>query len=74
MLRVRFFQHHRQRFEGTATQVILPGEAGELSVLDYHAPMLCVLAGGAVQIDEMAFAVRGGLVRMDRNRITIVAH
>ena len=73
MLQVRIFQHHRQCFAGTARQVVLPAQSGELSVLEYHAPMLCALASGAIQIDDAAFMVRGGLARVDRNLVTIMA-
>ena len=73
MLRVTLLQSNRQRFVGTAAQVVLPGEEGEVAVLDFHAPMLCVLAEGDIQIDEARFPVRSGLARVDRNRVTIIA-
>ena len=74
MLQVTLFQGRRKRFDGTATQVVLPGEGGELSVLDCHAPMLCALAEGDVQIDDTYVPVRSGIARVERNRVTIVAH
>ena len=72
MLRVQLFSGHRRLFGGTATQVILPGMAGEVTVLDCHAPMLCALTEGDVQIDAARFALRQGLARVDRNTVTIV--
>lgn len=74
MLRVRCIRNHEQVFEGTAVQVILPGDEGEVSVMDFHAPMLCALGVGDVQIDERRIAVRRGIVRVARNAVTIVAH
>ena len=74
MLHVRLLQHHRQVFDGTARQVVLPAESGELSVLDCHAPMLCALTEGQVRIDERHFPVRTGLARVERNRMTILVH
>jgi len=73
MLRVQLFQGHRQLFGGTAAQVVLPGADGDIAVLDCHAPMLCTLLEGHVQIDEARFPVRGGLARVDRNAVTILA-
>ena len=73
MLHVQFFQGHRRLYGGTATQVVLPGIAGEVAVLDCHAPMLCALMEGDVQIDEARFPVRRGLARVDRNAVTILA-
>lgn len=72
-MRVSVYQHRRRLFSGTATQVILPGAEGELSVLNFHAPMLCVLAEGELQIDQVRFPIRGGLARMARNAMTILA-
>ena len=73
MLRVRLFQDHRRRFDGPATQVILPSDEGDVAVLEFHAPMLCAMGRGTVQIDEAAFAVRGGVARVARNIVTILA-
>ena len=73
MLRVTMFQACRRLFGGTATQVVLPGTEGEVGVLDFHAPMLCALAEGEVQIDAARIPVRGGLARVEHNTVTILA-
>ena len=72
-MRVSCYQNRRQRFQGTAAQVTLPGEEGELSVLSFHAPMLCVLAAGDIVIDHVRIPVRGGIARVARNAVTILA-
>ena len=72
MLRVKLVRSCRRLVEGPARQVVLPGEAGEVTVLDFHAPMLCALEAGDVQIDETRFPVRRGLARVERNVVTIV--
>jgi F0F1-type ATP synthase epsilon subunit len=73
MLRVRLFRDRKQLFDGGATEVILPGEAGDITVLEYHAPLLCALARGDVQVDKARFSVRSGIARVERNRMTILA-
>lgn len=72
MLRVTLLQGHQRLFAGTATQVVLPGEDGDVAVLDLHAPMVCALMSGVVHIDDARFPVRSGLARVDRNLVTIL--
>jgi len=72
MLRVLFCRGATAVFEGVANQVVLPGAEGELSVFDFHAPMLCALEAGDVQIDEARFTVRGGIARVFKNTVTIL--
>ena len=62
---------HRQ-YVGPAIHVILPGEEGEVSVMECHAPMLCALGPGLVQIDEQSFAIEGGLASVWRNHVMVV--
>ena len=73
MLRVTLIHGRRMRYQGAANQVVLPGEAGEISVLDFHAPMLCTLTAGIVHLDDMAVPIRHGLARVERNLVTILA-
>ncbi len=71
-MRVSLYQHRRRLFDGTAMQVILPGEEGEVSVLSFHAPMLCVLGAGDIHIDQARFPIRSGFARVARNAVTIL--
>ncbi len=73
MLRVGLFRAHQRLFEGTAARVVLPSEEGEVSVFDFHAPMLCALGRGEVVVDEARFPVQGGIARVARNVVTILA-
>ena len=72
-MRVNVYRARHRVFDGTASQVVLPGEEGEVAVLQAHAPMLCSLARGIVRVDEATFLVRGGVARVDRNTVTIIA-
>ena len=73
MLRVLLCRGHEQVFEGPAVRVVLPGEDGEVSVFAFHAPMLCTLGTGEVVVDEARFPVRGGVARVARDAVTILA-
>ena len=72
MLRVLLCRQATVLFEGAANQVVLPSEEGEVAVFDFHAPMLCALGSGDVQIDEARIAVRGGIARVSKNVVTIL--
>ncbi len=72
MLHVELFTGMQRLYAGHATSVVLPGEEGELSVLDCHAPMLCALTAGPVQIDEQQFSIAGGLASVWRNRVVVL--
>lgn len=71
-MQVTVLQAHRLLFDGVAAQVVLPGAEGELSVCDHHAPMLCALSAGLVQVDDRVFAIGQGLACMARNQLTIL--
>ena len=73
MLTVQVFRATECLFSGTATQVVIPGEGGELAILGCHAPTLCVLTEGELHIDATHLAVRRGIARVARNTVTILA-
>jgi F0F1-type ATP synthase epsilon subunit len=72
MLRVTVFQGLRRVYAGPAERVVLPGEDGQVAVLDWHAPMLCALGQGDVEADDARFPVRRGIARVARNQVTVV--
>ncbi|MCK5580514.1 MAG: hypothetical protein KAJ18_04495 [Candidatus Omnitrophica bacterium] len=39
-------------YEGNALMVVLPGEDGELTMMDFHESALCALRDGLVRIQE----------------------
>lgn len=73
MLRVRLFHQARAVFDGTAAEVTVPSEEGEMTVLPHHAPLLCALGAGDVAIDERRYAIRRGVAHIVNNRVMIVA-
>ena len=72
MLRVLLCRASLVLFEGSANRVVLPSEEGEVSVFDFHAPMLCSLGNGDVQIDEKRIMAHGGIARVSKNSVTIL--
>ena len=63
-----------------AGSVILPGHDGLLGILRNHAPMLCKLGLGIMQVREIAdradgfFLIEGGFARVSENYLTVLAY
>ncbi|MCK4958974.1 MAG: ATP synthase F1 subunit epsilon [Planctomycetes bacterium] len=63
-----------------AGSVVLPGHDGMIGLLRNHAPMLCKLGWGIVEVKEIIdrmdayFLVNGGFVRISENYLTILAN
>ena len=72
MLHVLLCRGAKALFDGKASRVVLPSEEGEVSVFDFHAPMLCALGSGEVRIDEATIGIRGGIARVLKNNVTIL--
>ncbi|MDD5431540.1 MAG: hypothetical protein PHO70_00915 [Candidatus Omnitrophica bacterium] len=64
-------------FEGNIKEAVLPGEDGELTVLDFHQPFLCRLRSGFVTLrldplKENRIMIKYGVAKMSRNDLTIL--
>lgn len=73
LLEVSFLSPRKTIFEGKAKTVILPGEEGVFEVLPFHKRLLSRLISGTVFIDEMGSPIRRGIVKVDQNKVTIIA-
>ena len=65
-------------FSGPATQVIVPGKAGELCILARHAPLLGKLRPGLVRLADQfdrpqEFFISSGFLEVQRSNVTILA-
>ena len=66
-------------YSGEVQSVTLPGEMGKFTVLKDHAPIISVLVKGAVVLrdsdgKEKSFDVKGGLVDVNDNRISVCVY
>lgn len=78
-IKVDVVSAERAIFEGEATFVALPGEAGELGITPGHTPLITRIRPGAVRIavagrseEEFVF-VAGGILEVQPNRVTVLA-
>lgn len=65
-------------FEGEVFSVKVPGSEGNFQVLHDHAPIVSTLTIGKISIlksdnNKLVFAVSGGFVEMNNNKLTILA-
>ena len=66
--------------ECRTTSIILPAHDGHRGVLRNHAPMLCKLDRGILQVRNIKgrgdafFLIEGGFARVSLNNITILTH
>lgn len=68
----------KKLFSGKVKSVKLPGSAGSFGVLKNHAPLISSLKKGVIKaVDEEkqihSFTVKGGVVEVLKNKITVLA-
>lgn len=62
----------RLLFDGVADRVVCPGERGTFEVLPLHRPLISRLAAGMMEIDQRAFHIRRGAMRVLDDVVTVV--
>jgi F-type H+-transporting ATPase subunit epsilon len=64
-------------FAGEVTSVAVPGAGGQFQMLNNHAPIISSLVNGTVKVKTASgtqnFEVKGGVVEMLNNKITLLA-
>lgn len=77
LIKFKIVTPERTVFESEINQVTLPTQEGEITVLPNHIPLISVLVPGELLIkkenDEIAMAVSGGMIEVQKNEITILA-
>ena len=57
-------------FEGEVSIVLLPGEAGEFEVLNFHKPIISRLKKGTLMVDnQKEFRILGGMAKFDQQKL-----
>ncbi len=60
-------------FQELVSQVVLPGEEGELSIMDFHQPIISCLKDGVLRIDNIPpIAIKSGIASMQDNELVIL--
>lgn len=60
-------------FKDTASEVVLPGEEGELSILDFHQPIVSRLKDGVVKVDQKhSIRIKKGIAKMEKDELFVL--
>ncbi|HLM83811.1 MAG TPA: F0F1 ATP synthase subunit epsilon [Candidatus Bathyarchaeia archaeon] len=77
IIKFKIVTPERTVFEDEVSQVTLPTQEGEITVLTEHIPLISVLTPGELVArkngEEIAMAVSGGMIEVRKNEITILA-
>ena len=59
-------------FKGEAKSIIVPGEQGSFEILAFHKRIISRLFTGILDIDGERFSVKRGIIKVDKNKVTII--
>ena len=65
------------RFSGDAISATIPGEAGEMTILPHHEPIVTTLKAGKITVREKGgehktFEVESGVLEVSGNRAVVL--
>jgi len=68
----------KQVFKGEVNSVKFPGTSGDFEVLNNHAPIISTLTNGNIRVitadnNTENFAINGGVIEMQKNKIIVLA-
>ena len=68
----------KKLFEGSVRSAVFPGSEGSFGVLNDHAAMIATLKAGKIELFEennnrLEFIVKGGVVEVLNNKVTVLA-
>lgn len=72
MLDVTILTPQEVLFQGRASRVILPGEAGTFEVGPFHRPLVSRLLPGFLIVDDRSVLIRRGVVKVMGDRVTSI--
>jgi F0F1-type ATP synthase epsilon subunit len=60
-------------FQELVSIVVLPGEEGEISILDFHQPIISCLKDGSIRIDNTPpIVIKSGIASMQDNELVVL--
>jgi len=59
-------------YQGRASRVIFPGEEGVFEVAPFHRPLVSRLLPGLIVVDQQAFPIHRGVVKVRHDVVTAI--
>ena len=73
MFKVSIFSMEGVLFSGSAQQVCLPSEEEEISIMDFHQPLITRLTKGKISIDNKKYLkIIDGLACFNNNELKMI--
>lgn len=77
-MKLEIISPDNQLFSGEVTSVVVPGKEGSFGILDNHAPIISTLKAGKIKVTDnqkntQVFEIKGGVVEVSKNNITVLA-
>jgi len=72
MLNVTILNTAKVVFKGQAESVIFPGDTGVFEVMSFHKRLMSRLLKGSIDVDGKQFPIERGVVKVERNDVTVV--
>ncbi len=72
MLNVTILNTAKVVFKGQAESVVFPGDTGVFEIMSYHKRMMSRLLKGSIEVDGKQFPIERGIVKVEKNEITVV--
>lgn len=70
MFKVILLTPKEELYVGLALKVVLPAEGEELTILDFHQPILTRLTKGTISIDDRwLFSIKDGVVQVSGSEL-----
>jgi F-type H+-transporting ATPase subunit epsilon len=68
----------KQLYSGEVVSVTVPGKEGSFGILKNHAPIISTLKAGKIKVTDnqkntQLFEIKGGVIEVSKNNITVLA-
>ena len=76
-MQIEIITPEKKVYKGEAELINLPGSDGSFGLLNDHAPLVSTLKAGEIKVvengKEQVFAVKGGVVEVNNNKVIVLA-